>query len=155
MDETRKRAAKEVGEIYADLEANAEARNCIGRTTCCRFRLTGKTPMLTAGEALVAAKGVRASGRKELRGSDSDDGSCPLLNSEGACTIYAHRPFGCRTHFCEAAGGPYPRKAVQGLIQRLEAVGEMLGDTDVRPISEAVAHALGQLKRSPKRRRRR
>lgn len=26
--------------------------------------------------------------------------ACPYLNDKGACTIYEHRPLGCRTFFC-------------------------------------------------------
>jgi hypothetical protein len=32
----------------------------------CQFQITGITPQLTKGEALVAAKGFRATGRKEI-----------------------------------------------------------------------------------------
>ena len=81
-------------------------RACLSRTTCCQFKLTGKTPMLTRGEAEFAALGVRASGRKKL--VSRDDGACPLLGRAGRCTIYAHRPFGCRTHFRAAAGEGVP-----------------------------------------------
>ncbi len=142
MGDVDKEAKEEVKAVYADLAVLGEVRDCVGRTTCCRFLLTGRTPMLTAGEALVAAEGVRASGRKTLPDAEDMDGRCPLLGGDGRCTVYAHRPFGCRTHFCGAAGGPYARAAVSGLIQRLEAVGEMLGDTDVRAIGDAVRDAL-------------
>jgi len=26
--------------------------------------------------------------------------ACPYLNRQGMCTIYDHRPLGCRSHFC-------------------------------------------------------
>ena len=99
--------------------------------------------MLTKGEAQYAAVGVRASGRKKLPARD--DGACPMLGTNGRCTIYAHRPFGCRTHFCAAAGGPYPRKHVADLIQRLEALDEQLRGDGPRPIQGAVADALAEL----------
>src|SRR5437588_9112441 len=96
--------AQAVHAIYRELAARPIERNCIQRTDCCRFRLTGRTPFLTKGEALVAAKAVRASGRKLL--PESVAGACPLLNhATGRCLIYEGRPFGCRTHFCAAAGG--------------------------------------------------
>jgi hypothetical protein len=41
--------------------------------------------------------------------------------------IYSGRPFGCRTHFCKAAGGPMDRKSVRDLIHRLEAIDTALG----------------------------
>ena len=68
-----------------------------------------------------------------------------MLGRNGRCTIYAHRPFGCRSHFCAAAGGPYPRKHVADLIQRLEALDERLGGDGPRPIHGAVADALEEI----------
>jgi Fe-S-cluster containining protein len=133
----------EILAIYDELERRPLERACLSRTTCCQFKLTGKTPMLTRGEAEFAARGVRASGRKKLL--PRDDGACPLLGRNGRCTIYAHRPFGCRTHFCAAAGGPYPRPHVADLIRRLEALDEQLGGDGPRPIQGAVADALEAL----------
>ena len=131
----------EVRAVYADLAKRPVPRNCVARTECCQFHLTGLTPQLTKGEALVAAKGFRASGRKEF--PESADGTCPLLKREtGKCMIYADRPFGCRTHFCEAAGGPYARREVLDLIRRLEAVDQKLGGDGPRKIQAAVAAAL-------------
>ena len=56
----------ELRAVYADLEARPLARSCELRTGCCHFRQTGKTPLLTRIEALFAAQGVRASGKKKL-----------------------------------------------------------------------------------------
>src|ERR1700676_5278071 len=79
-------AVEAVKAIYRELAERPIERNCIQRTDCCRFRLTGRTPFLTKGEALVAAKAVRASGRKQL--PESIDGACPLLNhATGRCLI--------------------------------------------------------------------
>lgn len=52
--------------IYAELDQRPVQRDCIRRTECCQFKLTGRTPMLTAGEALVAAAALRATGRRSL-----------------------------------------------------------------------------------------
>ncbi len=146
MSEVQRQAVAEVEEVYRELEELGLARNCVGRTRCCRFRLTGRTPMLTAGEALVAARGVRAAGRKTLPESGTaaaaSEGTCPLLGQDGRCSIYLQRPFGCRTHFCEAAGGNYPRSVVRRLIHRLEEVAERLGDSDVRALESAVSRVL-------------
>ncbi|HTJ01028.1 MAG TPA: YkgJ family cysteine cluster protein [Dongiaceae bacterium] len=131
----------EVRAVYAELARRPVARQCTARTECCRFQLTGLTPQLTRGEALLAAKAFRATGRKEL--PEPTDGTCPLLKSEtGRCLIYADRPFGCRTHFCDAAGGPYSRKEVLDLIRRLEVVDRQLGGDGPREIEAAVAGAL-------------
>ena len=137
-------ALGEVRAVYAELAKRSLERSCRMRTECCRFQLTGLTPQLTKGEALVAAKGLRATGRKEL--PESADGACPLLKREtGRCLIYADRPFGCRTHFCGAAGGPYPRKHLLDLIRRLEEVDRRLGGDGPRRIQTAVADALEEM----------
>jgi Fe-S-cluster containining protein len=131
--------------VYAELAQRPVTRDCVARTECCQFRLTGLTPQLTKGEALVAAKGFRGTGRKDL--PESADGACPLLKREtGKCLIYADRPFGCRTHFCAAAGGPYARKEVLDLIRRLEEVDKKLGGDGPHKIQSAVVDALENLR---------
>lgn len=139
------RALGEVRAVYAELAKRPLERGCQARTECCQFRLTGLTPQLTKGEALVAAKGFRATGRKELPKPAA--GACPLLKREtGKCMIYADRPFGCRTHFCDAAGGPFPRKQILDLIRRLEEVDRRLGGAGPRQIEAAVADALAEMR---------
>lgn len=118
------RLLADVEQIYAEWEARPISRNCTGRAMCCRFGLTGKTPYLTKGEAMVAARAWKASGRRAL--PSDGEGSCPFLKNQ-ICQNYAARPFGCRTHFCEAAGGPAPRAQVRDLIQRLEDIDRALG----------------------------
>jgi Fe-S-cluster containining protein len=133
-------AIAEVRAVYAELARRPVERSCTRLTGCCHFALTGRTPQLTRGEALLAAKGVRAAGRKEL--PDRDDGACPLLKEDGSCRIYQDRPFGCRTHFCATAGGPYARSEVLDLIRRLEAVDVQLGGSGPRALEMAVADEL-------------
>lgn len=137
QNSSRDEAADAVLKIYAELEERPAERDCQLRSGCCQFRLTGKTPHLTAGEALVAARAFKATGRKSL--PQHADGACPLLHPQTSrCLIYASRPFGCRTHFCAAAGGPRARRDVADLIRRLEAVGESLGAREARPITPAI-----------------
>jgi uncharacterized protein len=132
---------REVREIYADLAARPVDRNCVRLKECCHFKLTGRTPYLTKGEAFVAASALRATGRKRLPANP--DGACPLLDTAtGNCLVYDSRPFGCRTHFCAAAGGPYSRREVIDLIRRLEAIDESLGGTGPRILPNAIADAL-------------
>lgn len=138
-------AVDEVRAVYAQLARRPIERNCTRLTECCRFKLTGRTPFLTRGEAIVAARAVRASGRREL--PQVSDGSCPLLHqATGSCMIYADRPFGCRTHFCAAAGGPYPRHEVADLIHRLEELDLKLGGEGASALPFAVREALKQLR---------
>ena len=138
---------QELRSIYAALETRPVARDCVLRTGCCHFRLTGRTPLVTRAEALFAARGVRAAGRTELK--PHADGACPLLGKDGKCSIYEHRPFGCRTHFCSEAGGPYARREVADLIHRLEALDEKLGSHEgSRPFVPALADALASGRRA-------
>jgi len=130
-----------VTEIYRELASRSIERNCIGRADCCHFLQTGKTPYLTRGEAIVLARAIRSSGRKHL--PDSPHGACPLLDpSTLRCLAYDARPFGCRTHYCKAAGGPYSRKEVLDLIRRLEDLDARLGGDGARILGSALSRAL-------------
>ena len=83
-------AVAEIRAIYAELAKRPLERACLARTECCQFQLTGLTPHLTKGEALVAAKGFRATGRKEL--PETTDGTCPLLKPETGRCLDLRRP---------------------------------------------------------------
>ncbi|MCW1916809.1 YkgJ family cysteine cluster protein [Luteolibacter sp. GHJ8] len=139
-----KAIAAEVRTIYREWEERPLDRGCTGRGDCCRFRMTGRTPFLTKGEALVAAVAWRAAGRSSV--PETVDGACPFLK-EGRCQIYEGRPFGCRTHFCDAAGGPASRKDVRDLIQRLEDIDFRLGGRGGVNLPAAVAAAMSGEKR--------
>jgi hypothetical protein len=132
----------EVKAIYAELDRRPLERNCTALTTCCRFKLTGETPYLTKGEALVAARAWKTTGRGRMPESGKD-GSCPMLEQKtGRCLIYEARPFGCRTHFCRAAGGPYARREVVDLIHRLEDLARAHGQDEAMPLRPAIEAAL-------------
>lgn len=139
----RREALEEVRAVYKELENRPVERACTRLTECCQFKLTGRTPQLTRGEAILAAKAVRAAGRKAL--PERDDGACPLLREDGRCLIYQDRPFGCRTHFCAAAGGPYARGEVLDLIRRLEAADIKLEGTGPRALPSAVRDELQRM----------
>ena len=137
-------AIADVRQIYADLAQRPIERNCTRQTECCQFKLTGRTPYLTKGEAIVGAQAFRATGRKLL--PKSPDGACPMFHSAtGNCLIYNDRPFGCRTHFCSAAGGPLARREVLDLIRRLEEIDSDLGGDGPHKLPQAVADALAIL----------
>ena len=68
-----------------------------------------------------------------------------LQRETGNCLIYEDRPFGCRTHFCAAAGGPVVRSVVIDLIRRLEDVALALNGNGSRPLQNAVAEALEEI----------
>lgn len=139
--DSTKALLQEVRAVYHELTLRPREHSCMLRHECCQFRLTGETPYLTKGEALLAAKAWRAAGRSKL--PEPSDGSCPLLNPQtGRCMIYQDRPFACRTHFCAAAGGPYARKDVLDLIRRLEAVDQALEGDGARKLPAALQAAL-------------
>lgn len=132
---------EEVRALYRALESRPVERACSRLSQCCHFSLTGRTPFLTRGEALVAAGALRATGRKAL--PESHDGACPFFScADRKCLIYADRPFGCRTHFCRAAGGPYARGEVLDLIRDLEKLDADLGGNGAHPLREAVQACL-------------
>jgi len=134
-------AMDEVRSVYSELAARPVERNCTLLTECCQFKLTGRTPHLTLGEAKLAVRAFRATGRRQI--PEPSDDSCPMLDPKnGRCLIYESRPFGCRTHYCRKAGGPYERREVLDLIRRLEAVDSRLGGDGAHPIQSAVAAAL-------------
>ena len=133
----------EVRSVYAELARRPVQRNCLRRTECCQFQLTGKIPQLTRGEALLAAQAFRATGRKTL--PQRPDGACPMLQADtGKCLIYEARPFGCRTHFCQNAGGPIERHEVLPLIRRLEKMDRELGGDGPHALPQSVAQALDE-----------
>ena len=145
FSERLQNALNEVRQVFVDLAQRPFQRNCLRKTECCHFKLTGRTPYLTKGEAVVAAKALRATGRKSL--PETADGSCPMLRQEtGNCLIYEDRPFGCRTHFCAAAGGPLARREVLDLIRRLENVDLVLNGNGPRPLQNAVADVLEDMR---------
>jgi len=145
LADTQGAALAEVRAVYAELARRPVERRCTLLTQCCQFKITGATPYLTKGEALMAARGVRAAGRKAL--PERTDGACPLLHPyTGRCMIYAERPLGCRTHFCAAAGGQYARGEVIDLIRRLEKVDALLNGNGPRMLPGAVADALEEIR---------
>jgi Fe-S-cluster containining protein len=139
-------ALADVRAVYAALDERPIERACTRLKECCQFKLTGRTPYLTKGEALVAARALRATGRKTLE-SPTAEGVCPLLDHRtGNCLIYRDRPFGCRTHFCAAAGGPYARREVADLIHRLDAIDARLGGNGASALPIAMRNALDDLR---------
>ncbi len=134
-----------VRQIYAELATRPIERSCARAKECCHFKLTGRTPYLTRGEAAVAAKALRAAGRKDLPNAIA--GACPMLETtSGNCLIYQDRPFGCRTHFCAMAGGPYARREVADLIHRLEKIDSELGGNGASALPFAMTEALKQVR---------
>jgi uncharacterized protein len=130
--------------------------DCDRSTDCCRFGVTGREPYPTAVERALLRRAIDARGgpRAILRKNKSlplADKPCPLLGPDGRCQVYADRPFGCRTFFCERAfhrdGGAAAkdpvlvhRDAVRELGRDIAALSAQAFPTDPhpRPISRVL-----------------
>jgi Fe-S-cluster containining protein len=71
---------------------------------------------------------------------------CPLLSAEGRCRIYASRPFGCRTFFCQGAEGPEGSRS-RPARDAASAIGRRIADLSARfdardPRPRPLTHAL-------------
>lgn len=114
-------------ERAAQLYAGA---SCDLSTECCRFGITGREPQVTSIELSLVRRALAARGgglpKKRalpLAGSRvRDERTCPMLDPQGRCSIYAARPLGCRTFFCERADVPAApsRKALKDLVRDLQ-----------------------------------
>src|SRR5262245_35018941 len=105
---------RELRALYAKIDDALQGWGCESSTECCRFGVTGREPYPTAVELAELERAVRARGGLPKRRSlpmikasrERDERRCALLGDDGRCLVYASRPFGCRTFFCERARGP-------------------------------------------------
>lgn len=120
--------------LYAQVDALLAGHSCDASTDCCHFGRTGREPYPTAVEVAELEHGMAASGGAASFGPGAkkklpvlvDERRCPLLSAEGRCRVYASRPFGCRTFFCDRAqGGKLPREKIQTL-------GRLVADLSAR-----------------------
>ena len=141
--------------VYAEVDARLADWSCDASTDCCRFGVTGREPYPTAIEQAELERAVRARGGLPKRRSlptvsarGQDERRCTLLSDEGKCLVYASRPFGCRTFFCERGRGPAneaPRSMPKDDIARLaRAIVDLSarfapGDAGPRPMSKVTA----------------
>lgn len=123
---------REVDEVYA-------GHSCPGSADCCKFAVTGREPYVTSVEAELVARAIARSGRNlaavlmrapskrrslptvgEVERA-TEERWCPLL-SEGRCTVYADRPFGCRSFYCDRAtpGRKVKQAEVNDFVRRLK-----------------------------------
>ncbi len=112
--------------IYRLADAAYAPFSCPASAECCQLGVTGRQPYLWPSEWLLLKD---AAHRALLRAGTA----CPFLEN-GRCSVYADRPFGCRTFFCHRRSGPSrePVETVAALSKRLEAVNLEL-DPDARP----------------------
>jgi len=115
-------ARAELLALYKEVDALLSPFSCPASADCCHFARTNREPYPHAVEIEELESAARALGiaqRKKLAVL-RDERTCALLGDDGRCRVYASRPFGCRTYFCEKMeGGKFPRAAVQEIARRI------------------------------------
>jgi Fe-S-cluster containining protein len=158
----------ELAAIYADVDVAYEGWSCPASTECCHFSVTGLEPYVTSIELLAITRAIAAMGgpvavrRKAEIAVDANDrtklpllaspaeetGRCPLLASTGRCSIYAARPLGCRTFYCDRAseGAAIGPRDVNAFVHKIQAIAERhepSGDRG-RPLTRALRTSLAR-----------
>ncbi|MFO0601182.1 MAG: YkgJ family cysteine cluster protein [Myxococcaceae bacterium] len=130
-----------VTETRAVLQKASEtwaAHSCPGTAECCAFPVQSsgerRVPWLWPSEWRVLLQ--RLARDKRPVPPPRDDGACPFLSADSKCTVYADRPFGCRTFFCHRRIGPAkePAAATHALLERIGAAN-LAVDSDAAPRS--------------------
>ncbi len=101
---------------------------------CCHFAVTGREPYPTAVELEEVRHAMRSSAvtpRSPRSLPLADARPCPLLSDTGRCRIYASRPFGCRTFFCDGAEAAFGARARLPKGE-LRALGRRIADLSAR-----------------------
>jgi Fe-S-cluster containining protein len=148
-------ALEKLRAVYAEVDAVLAGWTCASSTDCCRFGVTGREPYPTSVEIAELERAVRARGGLPKRRTlpVADERRCTLLSDEGRCLVYASRPFGCRTFFCERGSGPAgepPRSGPKTEIARLgRSVADLAtrfdpADPGPRPLSKVTAGWTGR-----------
>jgi hypothetical protein len=121
--------------VLRDADHLLDGWRCEASTECCRFGVTGREPHLTEVEWQIVVEEIARQGRRMP--AAPEDGTCAFLKG-GRCSIYAARPLGCRTFYCDRADGPgrYPRADLARMPRALEALStpDAAGDRRGRPL---------------------
>jgi uncharacterized protein len=162
----------ELQSVYLAAEEAFAGWSCPASTECCRFGITGREPYVTSIELAAIRRAVAAHGgpraiqglgktgsrpapdqatavpnaRRSLPTAQAER-PCPMLTDAGRCAIYAARPLGCRTFFCDqaSAGAPVRHRDVGALVRRVQEIAarhEPGGDQG-RPLTRALAETHG------------
>ncbi len=113
--------------LFERIDTALKAVSCPGSGDCCQLARTGLEPNLFALEVALLEEALRAQGRAWPPARA--DGGCPLLDAAGRrCSVYADRPFGCRTYFCRRvrSANPYPNAAIEALNAALTRLSDEL-----------------------------
>ncbi len=143
---------------------------CPASTECCRFGVTGREPYVTSIEIAlirraIAARGGAKSWKRAGEIASVGDGAerrslpvavderrCPMLTDADRCAIYAARPLGCRTFFCDRAtpAGRVRHQEIGALVREVQTIAaqhEVAGDQG-RPLTRALADLIGKGQRA-------
>ena len=127
--------------LYEETDALTHGLGCDASTDCCRFGVTGREPYPTAIEVAELARAVRARGgipKSRTRLPIAGERRCQLLSDAGQCHVYASRPFGCRTFFCDPATvRAMPKKEITQLSRAIADLSTRFAPRDpgARPLS--------------------
>ena len=135
--------------IYRDADELFSGWSCPASTECCRFGITGREPYVTAIELralerAAAARGARpkTAGSRRLPTVTDTERRCPMLGDGGRCSVYAWRPLGCRTFWCDRASeaGKVRQTEVNALVRRVKDVAARYeaGGDQGRPLTRAL-----------------
>jgi uncharacterized protein len=114
----------ELRELYRGVDAALEGWSCAASTDCCRFGVTGREPYPSAIEVAELERAVAARGGIPKRRTLplANERRCDLLDDGGKCVVYASRPLGCRTFYCDRGEGPVGERALpKEVISRASA----------------------------------
>lgn len=130
--------ASELEQVFVALGGLFASSSCPRSTRCCRFKQTGRVPYIWPAEGRRVLQGIARRGGKLPKQAAAGD--CPLILSDGGCSIYADRPFGCRTFFCDDATLPQGsrRREVDVLAKRLRTLSERLGENELVPLTTVI-----------------
>jgi Fe-S-cluster containining protein len=136
--------------LYAEVDALLAPYGCAASGECCNFANTGREPYPTAVELEEVRHAMRGANvtllpdrkKKQLKVVPNAR-VCPMLDHEGRCRIYASRPFGCRTYFCDRMTGPgrLPRPEIQRISRAIADLSARFSPRDPgpRPLLRALA----------------
>jgi len=122
--------------VYREADAAFSPFSCPASGECCQLAITRREPWLWRAEWLRVLARLKQDGRPLPPARE--DGACPLLDASGLrCSIYADRPLGCRTFFCDRIQGPerQPVEAMEQLQRRLQRLSEALDGAEAEPRS--------------------
>lgn len=155
----------ELRAIYTSVDRALDGSSCPASTECCRFGITGREPYVTSIELSAIERAIRSLGGpralRAIRESSArppahaerrlalveSERPCPLLSDTGRCTLYADRPLGCRTFYCNRATRALAvtHADITSFVRRIQdlAARHTPGGDIGRPLTRALAPLLG------------